>query len=132
MRLISKAASILILLCGAVSSPARADGEMTAGDLASLCSATDQVASTACRFYILGIVQGVGLSDGAYLDATTRHLQERKRTIFCPPENTPQTQMVAVVKDTIKLDLGAYPDDRKLPAASTIVGVMVHKFPCPK
>ncbi len=100
--------------------------------LFALFPATDQVASSACRFYILGIVQGVGLGDGAYLDATTRHLQERKRTIFCPPENTPQAQMVAVVRDTMKLDLGAHPDDRKLPAASTIVGVMVHKFPCPK
>jgi hypothetical protein len=132
MRLVSEAASVLILLSVAVSSPVRADGEMTAGDLYSLCSATDQVASTACRFYVLGIVQGVGLGDGAYLDATTRHLQERKKTIFCLPENTPQAQMVAVVTDTMKLDLGAYPDDRKLPAASTIVGVLVHKFPCPK
>jgi hypothetical protein len=131
LKLAIKTALVLLLISCFASSPVKADGELAGGDLYSYCVSTDQVASTACRFYVLGIVQGVGLGDGAYLDAT-QHLKEKKKTIFCLPDNTPQAQMVAIVKESMKLVFAAHPDDKKLPAATTILGVMVLKFPCQK
>jgi hypothetical protein len=71
------------------SMPLRAD-ELTAGELLSFCTSTDQVASTACRFYVLAVVQGVGIGDSAYMDATPKFV-EKKKTIFCLPDNTPET-----------------------------------------
>jgi len=99
MRLDFKAAIILFLLSCAASTAAKADDEMTAGGLYSFCTSADQVASTTCRFYIVGVVQGIGLGDGTFMDAT-RKMAERKKTIFCMPENTPQAQMVSIVTDT--------------------------------
>jgi hypothetical protein len=44
------------------ASPARADNEMTAGDLYSLCASADENDLTACRFYVFGVVQSdIGL-----------------------------------------------------------------------
>src|SRR5690242_12060658 len=75
---------------------ANAGGQMTANDLQSLCNATDQVASTACRFYILGVVQGIEVGDGSYMNAS-RQMVERKKTILCMGE-TSQLEMVGIVK----------------------------------
>ncbi len=105
-----KATCIIVLLSCFASSPVKAADGLTD---------------------VLGIVQGVGLGDGTYLDAT-RKLVERKKTIFCLPENTPQAQIVAIARDSLKQLFAVHPDDKKLPAATTILGVMILKFPCPK
>jgi hypothetical protein len=110
---------------------AKADGEMTAGELYSLCTSADQNAATACRFYVLGVVQGIELGDAAYMGAN-RQLVERKKTILCLPENTPQAQMVSIVKEAMKSVLTAYPADKDLPATSSIMAAMNRKFPCPR
>ena len=125
-----KTLSALFLISFFVSTPLRAD-EMTAGELLSLCTSTDQVASTACRFYVLGVVQGIGIGDSAYMDATPK-LVEKKKTIFCLPDNTPQAQMVTIVRDTMKRVFAAYPNDKNLPATSSILAAMFQKFPCSK
>jgi hypothetical protein len=126
----SKAASILLFACFAFT-PAEANDEMTNGELYSLCTSADQNASAACRFYILGVVQGIELGDGAYMGAN-RQLAERKKTILCLTESTPQAQMVSIVKDAMKAVLAAYPGDRDLPATSSILAAMARKFPCPR
>jgi len=131
MRLDFKAAIILFLLSCAASTAAKADDEMTAGELYSFCTSADQLASTTCRFYIVGVVQGIGLGDGTFMDAT-RKMAERKKTIFCMPENTPQAQMVSIVTDTMRQLFVAHPDDKKLPAIVSILAAMNHRFPCPK
>ena len=126
-----KATCMIVLLSCFASPPVKTADALTAGELYSSCISADQTESNACRFYILGIVQGVGLGDGTYLDAT-RKLVERKKTIFCLPENTPQAQIVAIASDSLKQLFAVHPDDKKLPAATTILGVMILKFPCPK
>jgi hypothetical protein len=86
--------------------------------------------SSACRFYVLGVVQGVGLGDGATMDASGQ-MVERKKTIFCIPDGgIPQSQMVSVVRDLIGLDFKRYPEDRKLSAVGMVAAVMRKKFPC--
>ena len=42
-----------------LAGPARADNEMTAGDLYSLCTSADKNDLTSCRFYVFGVVQGL-------------------------------------------------------------------------
>jgi hypothetical protein len=125
-----KTACILVLVSCFASSPLKAD-ELTAGELYSLCTSTDQNASAACRFFVLGVVQGIEIGDGSYMDAN-RRLVERKKTILCLPESIPQTQMVSIVRDAMKTVLAAYPGDKDLPATSSILAAMNRKFPCPK
>lgn len=123
-------AAVLILSSFALA-PAKATGEMTAGDLYALCTSADQNASTACRFYVLGVVQGTEMGDGAYM-AANRQLLERRKTILCLSEGVSQSQMVSFVRDALKIDLIAYPGDKELPATSLIVAAMNRKFPCPR
>jgi Rap1a immunity proteins len=112
-----------------VGRPADAD-ELSAGDLYSFCTSNDQMASSACRFYVLGVVQGVGLGDGSTMDASGKQMVERKKTIFCIPDDMSQTQMVNLVRDLLGLDFKRYPEDRKLAAAGMVAGIMHTKFPC--
>ena len=131
MKTYFRATCIIVLLSCFASSPVKAADGLTAGELHSFCISAGQTELNACRFYVLGIVQGVGLGDGTYLDHATRKLVERKKTIFCPPENTPQAQIVAIARDSLQQLFAVHPDDKKLPAATTILGVMILKFPCP-
>jgi hypothetical protein len=110
---------------------ARADG-LTAGDLYSFCISNDKIVNGACRFFVLGVVQGVGIGDGSTMDASGQQMVERKKTIFCIPDNMPQSQMVNLVRDMLGFDFNKYPDDKKLEAAGMVTGVMHTKFPCPK
>ena len=52
----------IVLAALLLGSPARADNEMTAGDLYSLCTSADENALTSCRFYVFRVVQGVILA----------------------------------------------------------------------
>jgi hypothetical protein len=110
---------------------ARAD-ELSAEDLYSFCTNKDQMVSNACRFYVLGVVQGVGIGDGSTMDASGNQMVGRKKTIFCIPDNMPQSQMVSLVRDMLGLDFKKYPEDKKLEAAGMVTGIMHTKFPCPK
>ncbi len=106
--------------------------ELSAENLYSFCTGKDQMVSNACRFYVLGVVQGVGIGDGSTMDASGKQMVERKKTIFCIPDNMPQSQMVSLVRDMLGLDFKMYPEDKKLEAAGMITGIMHTKFPCPR
>jgi Rap1a immunity proteins len=121
---------LAIMSLALTTAAANAAGQMTGNDLQSLCNATDQVASTACRFYILGVVQGIEIGDGSYMNAS-RQMVERKKTILCMVE-TSQSEMVGIVKDAMRQILSVYPDDGKLPATASILAAMSRKYPCPR
>jgi hypothetical protein len=115
------------------ASSAVADGQMTQGDLYTFCVATDETSQTACRFYVLGVVQGIEVGDSSYMDSTTRRLVERKKTIYCLPDGgLSQSEMVAIVKGVLQSVLTAYPKDKELPAQAAVLAAMNRKFPCPK
>jgi hypothetical protein len=122
------AALLGALLLSGAGRPANAD-ELSAGDLYSFCTSNDQMVSNACRFYVLGVVQGVDLGDGSTLDASGKQMVERKKTIFCIPDIS-QGQMVSLVRDMLALDFKVYPEDRELAAAGMVAGIMHTKFPC--
>ena len=117
-----------VLFSGGARS-ANAD-ELSAGELYSFCTSNDQMVSNACRFYVLGVVQGVGLGDGSTMDASGKQMVERKKTIFCIPDDMSQTQLVSLVRDLLGLDFKRYPEDRELTAVGMVAGIMHTKFPC--
>jgi hypothetical protein len=117
------------LILGGSGSATNAD-ELLAGDLYSFCTSNDQAVINACRFYVLGVVQGVGLGDGTTFDASRKQMVERKKTIFCIPDNMSQAQMVNLVRDLLALEFKGYPEDRKLAAAGVVAGIMHTRFPC--
>jgi len=118
-----------VFLSGTGRSTNAAD-ELLAGDLYSLCNSNDQTVINACRFYVLGVVQGVGLGDGTTFDASRKQMVGRKKTIFCIPDNMSQAQMVSLVRDLLALEFRGYPEDRKLAAAGVVAGIMHTRFPC--
>jgi Rap1a immunity proteins len=123
---------LLALIMGTFSCfSARAD-ELNGGQLYAFCTSSDEVASTACRFFVLGAVTGIGLGDGSTRPAGGRTYVERKKTHFCIPDEMPQSDMVDVFVQTVRLLVMKYPEDIKLPAVSLVDAAMQRRFPCPK
>jgi len=120
-----KALAIVLLVL--LPSPAKAASEMTAGDLYSLCTSADESDLSACNFYVFGVVQGVIL--GATMTAN-RKFVEKKNTVICLPDAVSQNQMVAIVRDTLKMTFAVYPRDRDLAAAGVVTAIFLQKFPC--
>ena len=120
-----KALAIVLLVL--LPSPAKAASEMTAGDLYSLCTSADESDLSACNFYVFGVVQGVIL--GSTITAN-RKFVEKKNTVICLPDAVSQNQMVAIVRDTLKMTFAVYPRDRDLPAPGVVTAVFLQKFPC--
>jgi hypothetical protein len=120
-----KALAIVLLVL--LASPVKAASEMTAGDLYSLCTSADESDLSACNFYVFGVVQGVIL--GATMTAN-RKFVEKKNTVICLPDAVSRNQMVAIVRDTLKMTFAVYPRDRDLPAAGVVTAVFLQKFAC--
>ena len=121
----------LILILGLVaSSPAVAD-VLSAGDLYSFCNANDEMNKAACQFYVLGSVQGISLGSGSVIDSSGRLVTNDKRH-FCIPDDTPQSELVAVFQRTMQSLAKTYPEDLKLSAISVLAIAMARAFPCPK
>jgi Ssp1 endopeptidase immunity protein Rap1a len=116
---------VLLLLA---SSGANAE-ELSAGQLYAFCTSTDVVATTACRFFILGAVIGIGMGDGAAM-GPDRRLRQKSKTHFCIPDDAPQSQMVTVFQDTVRLLMTKYPEDLNSPAVSIIDAAMNRAYPC--
>jgi hypothetical protein len=90
--------------------------QMTVKDLQGLCSNTGD----ACRFYVLGAMEGASLAAGVVND----------KAHFCVPEGVTQTEIVAVVKRLVAADLAQFPEDSRMPAISFIGAVLMKTYPC--
>jgi hypothetical protein len=121
----------LVLILALVACGRAEAGELTAGVLYSFCTTNDKVTRTACRFYVLGVVQGIELGDGAVLGDGGR-FTVKKKTIFCAPENTQDSQFVDIFQQSMKKLMAIYPDDAKLSAVGVIGAAMKRAFPCPQ
>ncbi len=82
------------------------DKAMTAGDLQQICIDSSAESKAACRFYLLGITQGISMG------------------------------MTIAIELAVKLKLGedlmVFPDDRKLDASGVVGAILVSTFPCRK
>lgn len=103
------------------SAPVRAD-QLTAGELQQICSSQKLDVDAPCRFYIMGIVQGItigiGMADG------------RAGGKPCIPDNLPISKLETVVKAQLGADLQVNPDDKTLPASSFVGAVIAQTFKC--
>ncbi len=122
-------AVIGVLLCAlAFTSPAGAadgDGTMTGGDLQEICTNPSAESKAACRFYILGITQGVSLGM-SIADGKTKGGRP------CIPDNTSGSALELAVKMKLGQDLMVYPADKKLDASGLVGAILVNTFPCRK
>ena len=117
------------LLCTlAFVSPAGAadnGGAMTGGDLQEICTDPSAEGKAACRFYILGITQGVSLGMNI-ADGKTKNGRP------CIADNTSGSALELAVKMKLAQDLMVYPEDKKLEASGLIGAILVNTFPCRK
>jgi hypothetical protein len=116
-----------LLLCTLVFvSPAGAadsGGAITAGDLQDICTNPSAESKAACRFYILGVTQGVTMGMSIAAGKT-------KGGRPCIPDNISASALELAVKMKLGQDLMVYPDDKKLDASGVIGAVLVITFPC--
>lgn len=102
-----------------------ADNAMTAGDLQQICLGSNAESKAACRFYILGITQGIDLG----MSIADRKTQGGRP---CVPENISGSALELAVKIKMGQDLMVFPDDRKLDASGFVGAIIVKTFPCQK
>jgi hypothetical protein len=126
----STALLLLTLCCSTIvgvtpSKHASADEKaMTAGDLQELCIDSSAESKAACRFYLLGITQGISMGM-SIADGKTQGGRP------CIPDLSASAIELAV-KMKMGSDLMVYPDDRKLDASGLVSAILVSTFPCRK
>src|SRR5271167_4004943 len=98
---------------------------MTAGDLQQICLGSDAESKSACRFYILGIAQGIDLG----MNIADGKAQSDR---LCVPANTSGSVLELAVKMKMGQDLMIFPDDRKLEASGFVGAMLTATFPCRK
>ena len=111
----------LVVLAACCFAPSGRAAQMTVGDLRTMCAGSDERTQNACRLYILGVTEGLGL--GA----------ERARAnskVLCVPAGVSGTQMVLLLKSKMDADLALYPKDADLAAVGFVAAVMVRQYPC--
>jgi len=115
------------VLFACLSAPAaRADeSAMTAGDLQAICMGTDAETKAACRFYILGISQGIDIG----LEMADGKVSGGRA---CVPADTSSSTLEMAVKMKLGEDLMMFPDDRKIDASGFVGAVLLKTFPCRK
>ncbi len=119
MKKLTLGVAIAALLQGVAASKA---DELAAGDLYDFCRSDSPVDGMACKFYIVGAVQGLKLA-AAKLNDTTE---------FCIPDDLGDAQLTAIYVKTAQSDFLLYPDDRQAPAISIVAAIMKHAFKCNK
>ena len=116
LPLLSLAASAALCL-----TPMAHAEQMTIGDLRTICAGTDEGTQNACRFYILGVTEGLGL--GAVM-------ARANSKVLCVPEGVSGAAMVFLLKVKMGEDLAIFPKDSELDAAGFVAAVMIRQYPC--
>lgn len=125
-------ALLLLTLCGLTivgatesKRPAAEDKAMTAGDLQEICIGSSAESKAACRFYVLGITQGISVGM-SIADGKTHGGRP------CVPNSLSASAIELAVKMKLGEDLMVYPDDRKLDASGFVGAILASTFPCHK
>jgi hypothetical protein len=127
----STALLMLTLCCSTivgVTPPKRAFADekaMTAGDLQEICIGSSAESKAACRFYLLGITQGISMGM-SIADGKTQGGRP------CIPDDLSAAAIELAVKMKMGSDLMVYPDDRKLDASGLVGAILASTFPCRK
>ena len=127
-----RSTALLLTLCGLTivgvpqSKPAAAEETaMTAGELEQICIGSSAESKAACRFYLLGVTQGISMGM-SIADGKTQGGRP------CVPDNLSPSAIELAVKMKLGQDLMVFPDDRKLEASGVVGAILVVTFPCGK
>jgi hypothetical protein len=101
------------------------NGAMTGGDLQDICTSPSAENKAACRFYILGITQGITMGM-SIADGKTKGGRP------CIPDSIAGSALELAVKMKLGQDLMVFPEDKKLDASGLIGAILVNTFPCRK
>jgi hypothetical protein len=126
MKIKARWTSMLVVLALVGAHPRTVEAkELTAGDLQQICSTQDPDIDAPCRFYILGILQGIsigiGMADGKVTGGRP-----------CIPDDIQDSKIETLVKAKLGADLMVYPHDKDLPASSFVASVIATTFACRK
>lgn len=113
------ATSVLVLLAWAVPISA-AHADVTVGFLSDFCHSSDDMTKAVCRFYIMGAVSGVKLSQAL--------MGPQKK--FCVPDDISEDDIVPRFITTADLDLRTFPQDKDEDATAMILSIIGKTFPC--
>jgi hypothetical protein len=125
------AALLLLILCSTIVGVTASKGAvaedtaMTAQDLQQTCTGSSAESKAACRFYLLGITQGISMGMNI-ADGKTQGGRP------CIPDNLSASGIELAVKMKLGSDLMVFPDDRKLDASGVVGAILVSTFPCRK
>jgi hypothetical protein len=103
--------------------PSAEDKAMTAGELQQICIDSSAESKAACRFYLLGITQGISMGM-VIADGKTKGGRP------CVPDNLSASAIELAVKMKLGEDLMVFPDDRKMDASGFVAAILVSTFPC--
>jgi hypothetical protein len=121
-------AAFSVMVFASTANPTAAE-QLTAGGLYEFCNSTDVAVKNACRYFILGVVEGADTTDGTVMRG--KQFVPGRKTIICMPVGgVPDSQMVAAFQNAMRLISQAYPDDLKEPAVSAVISTMAMKYPC--
>jgi hypothetical protein len=121
-KLVPVIALVAVTIATQPPAMAASETELTAGALYEFCNSADLAVSNACRFYILGAVDGISVAGGLAND----------KNHFCLPDNVQGARLVEIFRTAARADIQAFPQDSNEPAISLVGAAMAHAFPCPK
>ena len=119
---------LMFIAALSISSPAVSE-ELTAGQLFAFCVSKDEIAQTACKYFVLGAVTGIGLGDTAIVGANGR-ATPRSLSHYRAPDNMPANKLVEIFSTTVRELATVHPEDLQLPAISIVDAAMLRTFPC--
>ena len=119
---------LMFIAALSISSPAVSE-ELTAGQLFAFCVSKDEIAQTACKYFVLGAVTGIELGDSAIVGAN-RQATPRSRSHHCAPDDMPANNLVEIFSTTVRQLASVRPEDLQLPAISIVDAAMLRNFPC--
>ena len=96
---------------------------MTADDLQAMCVRADTGSNMACKFYILGMTQGVSLG----MDIADKKTRGGRP---CIPDGMTGSALELAIRVKMGHDLRLFPDDGKQDAAGLVGAILVNTFPC--
>jgi len=98
--------------------------EFLASDLYDYCvDESSQARQAACKFFILGIVQGMRSQLGPNGTFVKSHA-------ICAPEDETTDELRLMVIRLLKSDFDHFPEDRKLGAGASVGGILFNQYPC--
>ena len=119
---------LILIAALSISSPAVSE-ELTAGQLFAFCVAQDEIAQTACKYFILGAVTGITLGDSAVVGTNLR-ATPRTRSHHCAPDDMLARKLVEIFSTTVRQLASIHPEDLQFPAISIVDAAMLRNFPC--